>query len=258
MQSGGLSRLLQASFNPMNPMASGMGLLSGITPQQQQFGSMLMPGQLQSRQISNLWQGEMTAFRPEAIATEEEEVAAEDEDDMGVIETYSNYMPSKLKVRHSSYFEALITAPILSICLFCFLNSQFCSSPQIGKPHPDPVVETASLASVESPDVWYELSLPKDIINEGKLSALQLETVVYASQQHDQTLADGNRAGFLVGDGAGVGKGRTIAGIIFENYLKGRKRAIWVSVSNDLKYDAERDLRDIGANIDVYFLSKAR
>ena len=65
----------------------------------------------------------------------------------------------------------------------------------------------------------------------------------------------GERAGFLIGDGAGVGKGRTIAGIIFENFLQGRKKAIWVSVSNDLKYDAERDLRDIGANnIDVHFL----
>jgi hypothetical protein len=61
----------------------------------------------------------------------------------------------------------------------------------------------------------------------------------------------------VAGDGAGVGKGRTIAGVIFENYLKGRKRAIWVSVSNDLKYDAERDLRDIGASkIEVHALNK--
>lgn len=61
----------------------------------------------------------------------------------------------------------------------------------------------------------------------------------------------------MTGDGAGVGKGRTIAGVIFENYLKGRKRAIWVSVSNDLKYDAERDLRDIGASkIEVHALNK--
>ena len=29
---------------------------------------------------------------------EDEEIAAEDEEDMGVIETYSNYMPTKLKV----------------------------------------------------------------------------------------------------------------------------------------------------------------
>ena len=41
---------------------------------------------------------------------DEEEVAAEDEDDMGVIETYANYMPSKLKVgkvSNSSFFESL-------------------------------------------------------------------------------------------------------------------------------------------------------
>lgn len=31
----------------------------------------------------------------------------------------------------------------------------------------------------------------------------------------------------VVGDGAGVGKGRTIAGIIYENYLHGRKRSLW-------------------------------
>ena len=59
------------------------------------------------------------------------------------------------------------------------------------------------------------------------------------------------------GDGAGVGKGRTIAGIIYENYLHGRKRALWLSVSNDLRVDAERDLRDIGASkIDVHPLNK--
>ncbi len=115
------------------------------------------------------------------------------------------------------------------------------------------------MASVEPPDVWYDLALPDDLVDEGRLSALQLEAVTYASQQHEQFLADGNRAGFLIGDGAGVGKGRTIAGIIYENYLKGRKRAVWVSVSNDLKYDSERDLSDIGAKgIDVYFLSKMK
>lgn len=63
----------------------------------------------------------------------------------------------------------------------------------------------------------------------------------------------------FIGDGAGVGKGRTIAGIIFENYLRGRKKAIWISVSNDLKYDAERDLRDIGTNnINVHPLNKVK
>ena len=41
-------------------------------------------------------------------------------------------------------------------------------------------------------------------------------------------MASGERAGFLIGDGAGVGKGRTIAGIMLENFLQGRKKSIWV------------------------------
>lgn len=62
---------------------------------------------------------------------------------------------------------------------------------------------------------------------------------------------------FIIGDGAGVGKGRTVAGVIFENFLHERKKSIWLSVSNDLKCDAERDLVDIGAlEIDVHNLSK--
>ena len=115
------------------------------------------------------------------------------------------------------------------------------------------------MASVPPPDVWYNLSLPKETIDTCLLSALQLEAITYACQQHDLILPDGTRAGYLIGDGAGVGKGRTVAGIIFENYLKGRKRALWISVSSDLKYDAERDLRDIGApKIPVFALNKMK
>lgn len=38
-------------------------------------------------------------------------------------------------------------------------------------------------------------------------------------------------AGFFIGDGAGVGKGRQIAGIILDNYVRGRRRAVWLSTS---------------------------
>lgn len=63
----------------------------------------------------------------------------------------------------------------------------------------------------------------------------------------------------FLGDGAGVGKGRTIATIIFENFLRGRRKAIWVSVSSDLKFDAERDMRDIGASkIPIHALNKMK
>ena len=157
------------------------------------------------------------------------------------------------------------------------------------------------------------LSMPADIIKEGKLSALQLEAIVYGCQRHQQHLpaADPSRTfqatpnnakkdkkagknskkkaalkdatssankkvpavkdekkvgagttptttegdappansnkptvgyckGFLVGDGAGMGKGRTLAGFVLENNSVGRKRHIWVSVSSDLYDDAKR------------------
>ena len=160
--------------------------------------------------------------------------------------------------------------------------------------------------------MWFDLKLPSPVIDEIRLSSLQLEAIVYACQQHKNILTDGSRAGFLVGemksgpyicmylireeklvsrcchswfvmkgrstilftlkggkaarlvcasfpiyfcclaiqrltntrpcsvyslcdnvmfcclgDGAGVGKGRTIAGIIYQNYLEGRKKALW-------------------------------
>jgi hypothetical protein len=112
------------------------------------------------------------------------------------------------------------------------------------------------MSAVSPPDIWYDLQLPPSVVENNLLSALQLEAVVYACQRHEQLLPSGLRAGFLIGDGAGVGKGRTVAGVVYENYLLGRKRAIWLSVSNDLHYDAVRDLRDIGCKIKVQPLNK--
>jgi len=37
------------------------------------------------------------------------------------------------------------------------------------------------------------------------------------------------KKGFFLGDGAGVGKGRQLAGLIVENHCQGRKKAIWLS-----------------------------
>lgn len=70
---------------------------------------------------------------------------------------------------------------------------------KLGRKHPDPVVETASLSSVEPVDVTYKISLPDETIRSGQLSALQLEAIVYASQAHEHMLPDGSRAGFLIG-----------------------------------------------------------
>uniref|UniRef100_A0A2K5IRW5 Strawberry notch homolog 1 n=1 Tax=Colobus angolensis palliatus TaxID=336983 RepID=A0A2K5IRW5_COLAP len=105
------------------------------------------------------------------VVKEDDEPEEEDEEEMGHAETYAEYMPIKLK---------------------------------IGLRHPDAVVETSSLSSVTPPDVWYKTSISEETIDNGWLSALQLEAITYAAQ-----------------------------------------------------YDAERDLRDIGAkNILVHSLNK--
>ncbi len=83
----------------------------------------------------------------------------------------------------------------------------------VGIPHPDPTVETASLGAVVLPTARYKIALPRQIIDEGKLSLLQLTSAVYASQRFDTFLASGERCGFFLGDGAGIGKGRQIAGL---------------------------------------------
>lgn len=44
----------------------------------------------------------------------------------------------------------------------------------------------------------------QDVVKTGKLSSLQLEAVAYACQTHETRLPDGSRAGFFIGDGAGV------------------------------------------------------
>jgi hypothetical protein len=115
-----------------------------------------------------------------------------------------------------------------------------------GQPHPAEIVESASMAAVLPPDITYRPHLSPQIITEGRLSTIQLERVVYAGQRHEQRLDDGSRAGFYVGDGTGLGKGRILAGIIADNWNQGRQRALWLSVNNDLLDSTRRDLTDLG------------
>ncbi|KAJ0498287.1 putative protein strawberry notch, P-loop containing nucleoside triphosphate hydrolase [Helianthus annuus] len=127
----------------------------------------------------------------------------------------------------------------------------------IGPPHPDPIVETSSLAAVQPPEPTYDLKTKNYLEATKALSCLQIETLVYACQRHLQHLDNGTRAGFFIGDGAGVGKGRTVAGLIWENWQHGRRKALWISVGSDLKFDARRDLDDVGATcVKVHALNK--
>ncbi|KAL4451948.1 hypothetical protein ABPG75_007610 [Micractinium tetrahymenae] len=117
--------------------------------------------------------------------------------------------------------------------------------------HPDPLVETASLASVPLPPATFRPSLD-DCVEEKLLSDAQLETVMYANMKFSMHLPSGQRAGFFLGDGAGVGKGRQIAALIKQHFNDGGRRALWVSVSSDLRIDAARDLKDVRAShIDI-------
>ncbi|KAM3213142.1 hypothetical protein ACQJBY_065881 [Aegilops geniculata] len=127
----------------------------------------------------------------------------------------------------------------------------------LGLPHPDPVVETSSLSAVQPPQPTYSLAIMDELDETRALSCLQIETIVYACQRHLHHLPTGARAGFFIGDGAGVGKGRTIAGLIWENWQQGRHKALWISIGSDLKYDARRDLDDVGAKcVQVHALNK--
>lgn len=123
-----------------------------------------------------------------------------------------------------------------------------CRSIQRGIEHPGDIAEASGLSACLLPPADYPLwdSIRDDIVDRGLLSQLQLEGVMYASMKHLQWLPSGQRAGFFIGDGAGVGKGRQIAGIVLDNFARGRRRAVWLSTSSDLHHDAERDLRDLG------------
>ena len=78
-----------------------------------------------------------------------------------------------------------------------------------------------------------------------------MEDVPIATSDGNDAMSDvkapvASRCGFLLGDSAGMGKGRTLAGFVVENISRGRKKHVWISVSNDLYQDALRDLQDLG------------
>ncbi|NJM50197.1 MAG: methyltransferase [Sphingomonadales bacterium] len=132
------------------------------------------------------------------------------------------------------------------------------------KPHPSKLVESAAMGSIKSPKPTYKPTLPRKLITEGILSEAQLETIIYAGEATEQYLpgkfitdedllrlseSDQGRAyrqGFFLGDGTGAGKGRQIAAIIMDRWLKGDRQHIWISESSALIEDARRDWKALG------------
>jgi hypothetical protein len=134
------------------------------------------------------------------------------------------------------------------------------------QPHPTRLVQSGAMASVAPPS--YRPDLPPAVITDGLLSDAQLESVIYAGEAHARFLAgawmvdetfdvvsaasdDADhtvrfRGGWFLGDGTGAGKGRQVAGILLDNWLKGRRRAVWISKSDKLIQDAQRDWAALG------------
>ena len=131
------------------------------------------------------------------------------------------------------------------------------------QPHPTTLVQSAAMASVTPPKPSYRPHIPANVVANGILSDAQLESIIYAGEAHSEFLvgtwtvdatfdvvaaarddaqnAIRFRRGWFLGDGTGAGKGRQVAGILLDNWLKGRRRAVWISKSDKLIEDAQRD-----------------
>jgi len=109
------------------------------------------------------------------------------------------------------------------------------------------------MASVRPPKIERQPSIPAVVVEQGRLSNIQLEAIALAGQSHDQQLADGSRKGLFVGDSTGVGKGTELAGMMLDNWRRGRKKHVWVSENQKLLKDAERDVDWVGLGKDKMF-----
>ena len=161
--------------------------------------------------------------------------------------------------------------------------------------HPTKLMQSAAMAAIAHRRPSARPLVPARLVREGALSDAQLESVALAAEAHDKHLpatyqinatwdrakrADGVRGapsdeaeeaearfgvpvrlrqGWMLGDGTGCGKGRQVAAAILDQWLRGRRRALWLSQSDKLIEDARRDWRALGgADKDIIQLNRIR
>lgn len=106
--------------------------------------------------------------------------------------------------------------------------------------HPSPLCESASLHGTPSPLPVHSLACthPPHVV-----SPLQADTV---RRMMDALLSTGT---FVLGDGTGVGKGRTLAALTrewTETFAPASTCVLWISANARLQEDAKRELRVVG------------
>ncbi len=130
--------------------------------------------------------------------------------------------------------------------------------------HPTQLVESVAMGSIAAPMPEAVPQLPNGLVAKGLLSAAQAETLIYAASAHARDLpgrfepedkgcslkasAEGQtyRQGYFLGDGTGAGKGRQVASVILDRWVRGERRHIWVSKNEALLEDARRDWAALG------------
>jgi len=102
--------------------------------------------------------------------------------------------------------------------------------------HPSQLIQSATLATVEPPVATYRPRLTRRVIKSGRISDAQFEFLVAAGQAHSRHLPTdprtpgeaAKRVGIFLADGTGAGKTNEMLGIVMDNLLRGRLKAILV------------------------------
>ncbi len=141
--------------------------------------------------------------------------------------------------------------------------------------HPTALVESVAMGSIAAPIPHVQPLVMANCVADGLLSDAQLETLVYAANAFERDLPgfylphdngctlqpheEGSvyRCGYFLGDGTGAGKGRQVAAIFLDRWLRGERRHIWLSKNEALLEDARRDWSSLGGlPLDVQPLSQ--